>query len=49
MKAIVSRIERMFSNPDYLHELYKSNKNWLDISDDEVLEKDLAFVKSITF
>ncbi len=49
MKAIVSRIERMFANPDYLHELYKSNKNWLDISDDEVLEKDLAFIKSITF
>ena len=49
MKAIVTRIERIFTNPDYLREFHKSNKNWLDISDDEALERDLAFIKSINF
>ena len=49
MKAIITRIERMFANPTYLQELHKSKKNWLDISDDEALEKDLTFLKSITF
>ncbi len=49
MKAVVTRIERMFTNPNYLRELHKSDKNWLDISDDEVLERDIAFIKSITF
>ena len=49
MKAVVARIERMFTNPDYLRELHKSNKNWLDISDDEALEKDLTFIKGIIF
>ncbi|WP_026835035.1 hypothetical protein [Eubacterium xylanophilum] len=49
MKSVVARIERMFTNPDYLRELHKSNKNWLDISDDVALEKNLAFIKSITF
>ena len=49
MKAVITRIERMFTNPGYLRELYKSNKNWLDISDDAALERDLAFIKSIPF
>ena len=49
MKAIITRIERMFTNPGYLRELHKSDKNWLDISDDAALEKDLAFIKSIIF
>ena len=47
MSAIVSRVERMFSDPGYLRELRRSNKNWLDITVDEVLEKDLAFIRSI--
>lgn len=49
MKAVVTRVERMFTNPDYLRELKRSGKNWLEISVDEVLEKDLAFIKSIAF
>ena len=49
MKAVVNRIDRMFSNPDYIRRLHESGKNWLDISDNEVLERDLAFLKSITF
>lgn len=49
MKAVVNRIERMFTDSNYLRELHKSNKNWLNISDDEALKRDLAFIKSITF
>ncbi len=49
MKAVVTRIERMFTNPDYLRELRRSGKNWLDITDDEALERDLCFLKSISF
>ena len=45
---IEARIERMFKNPGYLSELKKSGKNWLDISDEEALEKDLAFIRDIT-
>lgn len=44
---ITNRIERMFNNPGYLRDLKKSGKNWLDITDEEVLEKDLAFIRSI--
>ena len=47
MKAVIRRIERMFTDPAYLNGLRSSGKNWLDISDDEVIEKDLAFIKSI--
>ena len=49
MNSIISRIERMFTNPDYRRELYRADKNWLKISTDEVLEKDLAFLKNINF
>lgn len=49
MNAIITRIERMFANQTFLQELHKSEKNWLDITDDEALEKDLAFLKRITF
>lgn len=45
---ITARIERMFKNPGYLSELKKSGKNWLDISDEEALEKDLDFIRDIT-
>lgn len=48
MKAIVTRVELMFSDHDYLRELHRSDKNWLDITDNEALKKDLAFIKSIT-
>ena len=49
INAVISRIEQMFTNPGYLRELHRSDKNWLDISDEAVLERDLAFIKSITF
>ena len=47
MNAIITRIEKVFSNPDYLRELHRSGKNWLDISDDEAIDKDLALIKGI--
>lgn len=49
INAVIQRIERVFTNPGYLRELHNSNKNWLDISDDEALEKDLSFIRSIRF
>ena len=45
---ITARIERMFNNPGYLAELKKSGKNWLDISDEEAMEKDLEFIRNMT-
>ena len=47
MNDIVRRIEKLFSNPRYLNELQISDKNWLGISTDDVLKKDLDFIKSI--
>ena len=49
MNTVITRMEQMFTNPGYLRELHRSDKNWLDISDEAVLERDLAFIKSITF
>lgn len=49
MNVIIERIEGMFSNPEYVKELQRSNKNWLDISEEEAMKKDLAFIKSIKF
>ena len=40
-------LDSMFTNSGYLQELHKSGKNWLDISDEEALEKDLTFIKCI--
>lgn len=47
MDDIILRVERVFTSKDYLRELQKSDKNWLDISVEEVLEKDLEFLRSI--
>ena len=43
------RIKRMFSDPDYRKELHKSGRNWMDISDDEAMQKFMAFLESISF
>ena len=48
MESIANRIERMFNDPAYLKELRASNKNWLDISADEAMEKVLFFLKGLT-
>mgnify|MGYP002856359061 CR=1 FL=1 len=49
MSDVVTRIERMFTNPGYQRELRRSDKNWLDISTDEVINKDLEFIRNISF
>ena len=49
MDELLSRVERTLSNPGYLNALHKSDKNWLDLSIDEIIEKDLAFFRSIQF
>ncbi|MBQ6303275.1 MAG: nucleotidyl transferase AbiEii/AbiGii toxin family protein [Clostridiales bacterium] len=48
MNSIVNRIERMFNNPAYLMELRASDKNWLDISADEAMEKIISFLNGLT-
>ena len=49
MDTVVKRIERIFTNSNYLKELKKSNKNWLDLTAEEAIEKIIVFIKSITF
>lgn len=47
MEDLVHRIERVLQNTNYLNELEKSNKNWLDISTDETIKKSLSFIRSL--
>lgn len=47
MQDIVIRVERIFQNPGYINELRKSGKNWLDISEDEAIEKFIHYIKSL--
>ena len=44
---IVSRIERIFSNKIFIKNIKTSKKNWLDLSLEEVFQKDLKFVKNL--
>jgi len=47
MDDVVSRTERVFSNPSYRNAVERSGKNWLDVSVDEVMSGDLEFLKKI--
>ncbi|MBR5349124.1 MAG: nucleotidyl transferase AbiEii/AbiGii toxin family protein [Lachnospiraceae bacterium] len=49
MDTIIKRVEQMFNDPGYLREFHKSDKNWLDISADDALDKVLSFIRSIQF
>ena len=44
---VIRRIKRMFSDPDYLQALRSSDKNWLDISADEAIDKILSLLENI--
>lgn len=46
-EEIVRRIERVFTNSRFIKEINKSKKNWLDISTEETLAKDIEFVRSL--
>ena len=41
------RAERIFTSSTYKKQVERSKKNWLDLSVDEVLKKDLAFLYKI--
>lgn len=47
MNEIIRRVERGFKNSGFIKEINKSKKNWMDISTEEALEKDIEFVKSL--
>ena len=48
MDEVVKRIERVFSNKKYIQEVEKSEKNWVGIPVNEVLEKNLEFLKEFS-
>lgn len=44
---IVSRMERILSNKILIRNIKTSKKNWLDLSLEEVLNKDLEFIRNL--
>lgn len=44
---VVSRLEMIFKNQSYIREVNRSNKNWLGIETEEVLEGNLSFFRSL--
>lgn len=44
---IKRRAERVFTNSTYKKQVERSGKNWLDLSVEEVLKKDLEFIQGI--
>lgn len=47
MEEIIKRIERIFHDKTFINEVNKSKKNWMDISTEEALQKNIDFVKSL--
>ncbi|MCI9339245.1 MAG: nucleotidyl transferase AbiEii/AbiGii toxin family protein [Dorea sp.] len=47
INEIIRRVERVFTDRRFIKEINKSKKNWMDISEEEALEKDIEFVKSL--
>ena len=45
--GVVSRMERILSNKIFISNIKTSKKNWLDLSLDEVLKKDLEFIRNL--
>ena len=46
-KELFNRLEKLFGNTKYMNKLKHSNKNWLDISCDEVAYKILEYFKNL--
>ena len=46
---IRKRAERIFNSSTYKRQVERSKKNWLDLSVDEVLKKDLEFLSRADF
>jgi predicted nucleotidyltransferase component of viral defense system len=47
VQEISNRIERVFTDTSFIRGIRTSRKNWMDISIEEALEKDIAFIKSL--
>ncbi len=47
INEIIRRVERVFNNSGFIKEINKSKKNWMDISTEEALAKNIEFVKSL--
>lgn len=47
MNEIIKRLERVFKNSVFIKEVNKSKKNWMDISTEEALKRNIEFVKSL--
>lgn len=47
INEIEQRIERVFENPMFIQSVIRSEKNWMDISAEEALQSDIAFLKSL--
>jgi predicted nucleotidyltransferase component of viral defense system len=47
MQEVSSRIERVFTDKSFIKGIQTSKKNWMEISVEEALEKDIAFIKSL--
>lgn len=44
---LIKRIERVFSNNLFIKEMTKSKKNWMDITNEEALKRNIEFAKSL--
>lgn len=47
INELIRRLERVFKNTAFLKEINKSKKNWMDITTEEALKRDLEFVRSL--
>lgn len=47
INEIIRRVERVFTNNEFIKEINKSKKNWMDISTEGALKRDIDFVKSL--
>lgn len=47
MNDVIKRIERVFKNDMFMINLNKSRKNWMDIDVEEVVERNLEFIKTL--
>ena len=44
---VIARIERVFRNTSFINSIEKSKKNWLEISVEEALERNIDFIRSL--
>lgn len=44
---VIARIERVFRNTSFINSIEKSKKNWLEISVEEALQRNIDFIRSL--